>query len=260
MTMKKLTSLLLFLFVSATVFAQSRIDGREIIAKINRGEAVSYRNATISGNLDFTQLDNRKVEESKSGSWWNGGDTHRSYRSIVTVPVRFENCTFTGDVLAYYSLEDENETYNASFKEAASFENCAFERKSAFKYSHFEEGAVFSGCKFEDEALFKYAKFSEGPAFVNARFEGEANFKYVKFPEGTDFSRAVFSQDADFKYAAFPDGANFERTTFEQLANFKYTSFSEPLQLSGIQFRGSEDFKYTNVGGKDFSSYLLENK
>ena len=55
--MKKSVQLLfLLLLLPALSFAQTRVDAKEIIAKINRGEAVNYKNARIEGNLDLTQL------------------------------------------------------------------------------------------------------------------------------------------------------------------------------------------------------------
>ena len=60
-------------FSSATLawLAQTTISASDIIAKINRKEAISYQNATITGDLDLTSLANRK--EVRDGDWGRPG-------------------------------------------------------------------------------------------------------------------------------------------------------------------------------------------
>ncbi len=252
--MKKAFSLLLFL-LPALAWAQAALDAKEIVARINRGEAVSYRDATINGTLDLTQLDNRKRRE-EPGT----GEDSKTYVSTVKAPVSFTNCTFAGDVLAYYHLEDEQETHTADFDEAVVFENCTFRGKTAFKYSRFARGASFAGSRFGQEALFKYSQFAKAPNFSKARFDDAADFKYTHFREEANFSDAGFEGEAVFKYTQFPGRSSFRNAVFSRHADFKYAKFSEPVDLSGVDFQGGEDFKYTRVGGKSMSAYLLANK
>ncbi len=255
LTPVKKTLSLFMLLLPALAWAQATVDAKEIVGKINRGEAVSYRDATINGTLDLTQLDNRKRRE-ESGKW----DDSKTYVSTVKAPVSFTNCTFAGDVLAYYHLEDEEETHTADFDEAVVFENCTFKGKTAFKYSRFARGASFAGSRFGGEALFKYSHFAGGPNFSKTRFDDAADFKYTHFREEANFSDAGFGGDAVFKYTQFPARSSFRNAVFSRHADFKYAKFSEPVDLSGVDFRSSEDFKYTRGGGKSMSAYLLANK
>lgn len=250
--MKKLLPLLMLL-LPALALAQSRVDAKEIVDKINRCQAVSYQHATIDGKLDFTRLNNRKLQD-ESGSWT--GEASKTYISTVNVPVRFTNCTFAGDVLAYEHLEDSRETNNANFGDNVVFENCTFKGESAFKYTRFAKGASFAGSRFHGEALFKYSHFRESPGFSRAKFEEEANFKYASFSGPVHFDEATFRGEADFKYTRFPARSSLRSAVFAGHANFKYAKFSEPVDLSGVDFRGGEDFKYTSVGGKSMSAYL----
>jgi hypothetical protein len=169
--MKKLICLY-FLLIPFISFAQSKVEASRIIDQINRGEAVSYQNVEITGDLDFTRLQNMKEEKDFHKS------KHKSYFSEVTHSIRFINCRFAGDVLAYYSEgndqwndDDDNATYNAHFAGDVFFENCVFEKKSAFKYSKFSKAASFQKSVFRDEALFKYSKFAYGPNFSHVNFE-----------------------------------------------------------------------------------------
>lgn len=224
------------LLSSVTVIrAQKKVSASDIIRQINDGKSVSYNNVEIEGDLDLTDLENRRITQS---NWnWFGSDND-VYESHVEGSLTFENCTFLGDVLAYYHIENRNDTYIAHFERDVIFKNCTFKRASEFKYSEFSGVADFSGVTFNRDANFKYSEFSDGPSFANAKFE----------------------YDADFKYAEFPRGTSFQGATFYGLANFKYSKFRTPLNISGISFRGSEDFKYTKVDGRSFTSFLLENR
>lgn len=253
--MKKLTTLLLLLLTTAYCFAQTRIDAKTIIDQVNKGEAVSYQDVEISGDLDFTQLENMKAVHGKN----HEDSDHKTYLSRVKSPIRFVNCRFKGGVLAYYS-ENNKPTCNTDFEEDVTFENCVFEQESAFKYSQFGKNAFFKQCTFTKEALFKYSKFATGPDFSKSTFAEAANFKYTKFPKGVSFEGATFNRDANFKYADFTNGVRFTKASFSGYSDFKYTSFSEPLDLTGVSFSGNEDFKYAKVDGRNFSSYLLRNK
>jgi len=254
--MKNLVSILfVLLLLPALSFAQTRVAATEIIAKINRGEAISYKNVRIEGDLDLTQLKNKKLESRNGGNMGT-----RNHISTVTVPLNFSNCTFTGKVLAYYNpnansiaifSDENNEIFNTNFTKDVSFENCTFEEESAFKYSRFDGVVSFAGSKFKEEALFKYAHFKIGSAnFNKTSFEETANFKYVKLAAGISFADAAFRDNADFKYVHFPKGSSFENASFSGFANFKYAEFTNP-NLKGIAFKGgSQDFKYTQVNGQ----------
>ncbi|MFZ6001835.1 MAG: pentapeptide repeat-containing protein [Bacteroidota bacterium] len=228
--MKYLSIVVICVQVVFTTTAQTRIPASEIINKINNGQSVEYSNAIIEGDLDLTDLRNRKSDRPFWFSFNN--DTFESY---IGVPLKFTNCTFIGDVLAYYHIERRDETYIAHFEEDVAFKNCTFKRGSEFKYSKFRGATSFAGSTFNEEGNFKYAKFNNGPLFSNVRFESGADFKYTKFPPET----------------------SFEKATFRGLANFKYTEFKTPLNIGEVAFKGTEDFKYTEVDGRSFTAYLL---
>lgn len=235
--MKNLVGILLFLVAAHTASAQNttvRVLAGDIIRQINEGRPVEYTNVEIEGDLDLTDLENRRLERSAYSLFDFGGND--TYESTVEVSLRFTNCTFLGDVLAYYHIERKQDTYLAHFEREVVFKNCIFKRASEFKYSEFNADASFEGCTFNETANFKYAEFSKGPVFRSALFDGGADFKYTEFPRET----------------------SFEKATFHGLANFKYAKFRSPLNLTATSFRGREDFKYTKVDGQDFTSYLLE--
>lgn len=250
----KLIPFALFLLFGTQAFAQKTVRAEDIIAQINRGEAVDYENVKIRGVLDLTNLENR-ISTKKGGNWFG---SNRQYESRVESSIRFVNCTFLDDVLAYYNEDDD--TYIAHFEDDVIFQQCVFEEYSEFKYSNFDKNASFAQCVFDNEANFKYAKFADGPDFSNCIFEEDANFKYAKFSDQPQYADVVFEEEANFKYAQFPDGVSFESAVFNDLANFKYTKFASPLNLDNVSFNGGEDFKYTEIDGQAFTSYLIRNR
>lgn len=243
----------MLLAVPFLTWAQTQVNASEIITKINRGEAVTYKDAVIVGVLDLTRLDNMLLEKKADNK-----NSTNEYISTVKVPLTFVNCTFKDDVLAYYNPDNEdikilnrkNEVYNTNFDKAVRFENCVFEGYSAFKYSKFNDDVSFAGSNFRHEANFKYSKFSKSADYSNTKFDEEANFKYVAFPEATSFGNASFKREANFKYAKFSGDADFKAADFRGLANFKYTKVANNMNLQRAMFRGDEDFKYTKVNNR----------
>ena len=257
---KTFYQLLLLLLLPALSMAQSNVSSKDILAKINAGQAVTYTNVRISGDLDLTQLTNKTLVKNRLNDMGS-----KIYLSTVTAPLTFINCVFTGDVLAYYNPDNDKfqlfnqsdeEVFNTNFEKDVTFSGCTFEKASVFKYSEFKGKVSFAGSRFKDEALFKYAEFSSAPNFSKAAFEDVANFKYVKFPAATSFQAASFRDDADFKYAEFESNADFKSSVFNRLANFKYSKFIAP-EFKGAQFKGDEDFKYTMVNGRKMSASTI---
>jgi len=233
-----LTLLGLLLSLTITSSAQSKVKAAGIIKQINEGRDVAYTNVEVEGNLDLTDLANR-TEAHRSNRWQrNFGGDNDIFVSTVNVSLTFNNCTFLGDVLAYYHLNHGEETFVANFEKGVVFKNCSFNNACEFKYSQFEGVATFTGSTFKEEANFKYAGFSGGPSFAGAKFEEGADFKYTQFPVETSFQQA----------------------TFYGLANFKYSKFTSPVNIESVAFKGSEDFKYTRIDGRSFTSYLLEKR
>lgn len=252
--MKTFVTFLFALIAIIPTLAQKTVDAKEIIGKINRKEAVTYQNVTVSGDLDLTSLANRK--EIRDGNW---GD-QENYLSTVEVPLSFKNCTFKGKFLAYRTEDREgkllranNIVYNTDFTEAVTIEGCQFEDNAAFKYSHFGQRAIFTDNTFRQEALFKYSKFRNAADFSGSTFRNYADFKYTQFNESSAFQNARFERYADFKYTKFDEGVDFQKASFSGNADFKYTNFPRGTKFDDARFNGAVDFKYTKLDGRKFS-------
>jgi len=259
--MRKLAALgLCFLLIPVVSFAQSRVNAQDILRDIDAGKAVEYRNVEITGDLDFSKLKDRKLDERSERERRRSRGSTLTYWYHVRTPITLIDCTFRGDVIAYRHDDWKNETHNALFHEDAMFSGCRFNGKSEFKYSKFIKDADFSETSYQKEANFKYTEFSSDISFSGSRFEEYANFKYTEFPGPADFANVNFRDEADFKYAKFPEGVSFADASFRRLANFKYAKFYEPFNFEGTEFEGSTDFKYTKLEGRSFTTYLLKTR
>ena len=253
--MKKLLILLLCAFVGMEVSAQKEVSAKTIFDMIDKGQSVDYQDVTITGNLDLTELSNKKRIK-------KGKNDYEEFKSTVEAPVSFKNCVFKGDVIAYKNIEDEKNkkignaninlsigdgpTYTTDFEKSVVFENCSFEGKSEFKYSDFAEKSSFAGTKFAHDANFKYADFRQEINFAKCDFNEYANFKYSNFKQDADFFAVRFDNYADFKYTNFGDRVTFKSSTFKNQADFKYADFKEDTNFDNTKFSAGADFKYSN--------------
>ena len=246
---------LCFLLVSSTLAtAQGTIDAKQVFNQINSGQKAAYVEATISGDLDLTELSTKRLLE-KSSRW---GDQN-AYKSKVKVPLIFKNCRFTGNVLAFKVIAKDgsnrrilgieidgsnNDVYTADFEEEVIFDNCVFEGETQFKYSDFDRLVKFMGCRFKKNANFKYAHAKTDAIFSGSVFEEYADFKYANFNSSADFQKTTFNSYGDFKYTKFKEASNFDYTTFKGYADFKYTNFRQHANFNNTSFTGRSDFKY----------------
>ena len=174
------------LLLVASVSAQKKILATEIITKINNGESVTIKDATISGVLDLTKLKNMKQLS-------HIDNTTKEYLSVVTSELSFLNCVFTDDVLAHVWEEKPNTSYRTNFAEKVTFANCTFKSQSSFKHSEFKRGGNFEGTTFYQEANFKHASFSGNVLFNNCTFYELADFKHTSFAGSINFIKSQFN-------------------------------------------------------------------
>jgi len=231
-------SLIVFAFLcSANVFAQQTVNASDIMRDIKMGKIVSYDNATITGTLDMTYMNEKLPELPKKRKWWKNGGSN-SVEEQIEGSVSFTNCTFEDNVYAYFHDEDSEYTFVANFENDVRFQNCTFKGEALFKYSDFERNANFEGSKFSDRTTFKYAKFDKSVSFANTVFDEDAIFKYTEFRSGVSFNKATFKDDLDIKY----------------------TMVKGEFDISNMSVSNDIDSKYTKINGKGFNTYLLDSR
>ena len=227
----KLAGLITCFLLTTSIVAQTKINASDIMKDIKSGKDITYKNATIVGQLDFTFMDEqlKKLPKRKKSSWWNKNSDNKVKKQIST-KISFENCTFEDNVFAYIHDEDTGYTFVANFEDVAIFNNCVFKEMAMFKYSHFSNQADFT----------------------DSKFNGDTTFKYADFKKDISFSNAVFKESATFKYAKFKDGVSLNKTRFEEDLDFKYTKVNGDFDIAGMHVEYDIDSKYTNINGKKF--------
>lgn len=229
--------LLLFGIFSIRAVAQKTVKASDIMQDIKDGKSISYSNAVIKGDLDFTYMAEKMPDLPDNRKWWRNGSSNTVEESIG-VSISFVDCIFEDDVLAYIHHDRSGYTFTADFDKDVIFKNCQFTGDAMFKYSDFDDKAVFQGSKFEEESTFKYAEFDEM----------------------ADFSNTYFSDDATFKYANFDEGATFEKAMFDESWNIKYLEARGDFNIDGLKVRDDIDAKYTKINGRSFTSYLVNSR
>lgn len=216
--------------ISTSAFSQVTVSASKIMKDIKNGQDVSYRDVTITGDLDFTYKD-AKEDDLGSHKWWYGTNT---VNEDIEVSILFVNCKFEDDVLAYIHVERSGYTFTADFEKEVTFKNCTFNGDAMFKYSEFDDDVDFSGSKFNRKNTFKYAEF-----------DARANF-----------SNTYFDDDAIFKYAEFDDGVSFNSAEFMESLDIKYLEVRGDFDIDQMEVRDEIDAKYTEINGKSFAKYL----
>ncbi|MCF2874965.1 MULTISPECIES: pentapeptide repeat-containing protein [unclassified Tenacibaculum] len=256
--MKNIITLVAFLFC-LTSFAQTKVNASDIIRDVKNGKAVNISNATITGILDFTFMNEALPKLPKRKRWWNNGGSNTIEKQI-TNKISFVNCTFTDDVLAYIPHEKSGYTFIANFEDVVTFRDCVFEQKAMFKYSDFESNTDFSNTKFNNDSTFKYAKFDRDITFENTFFDEPATFKYAEFKQYVSFANSTFNESATFKYSEFNDGVSFRNVKFQEDLNIKYTKVHGQFDITNMEVAYEIDSKYTKINGRSFSKHLLKSK
>ncbi len=242
-------TVILFLFVSCkkeeakTEIPDSRtkiVNSSEINKKIKNGEDIAYRNATIIGNIDFT----------------NSGDvsliTKNLMKSYVNSAVVFYDCTFKGKVFSFKRNKNFNTVTN--FNKSISFINCTFQDTVDFTSSDFNGTVNFSNSFFQQFVSFKSAFFGiHGLIFTKTHFIkyskfnmmhvfGNCNFSDAVFDENVLFQLSEFDNAVYFNAAKFQKNINFTKVKFNDDVFFNYAEFYKLLQFNTSVFRGRTEF------------------
>lgn len=234
-TMKNLTTLLLGIVFATTLNAQSIVDASDIIDKINNGEAVVYENTIIEGDLDFTQVENKTLQDVDFSKFKVSeiediyDRTSDNYYVEIDSKIEFINCEFTGKVTGYSVDEEENQMYNVRFNKNVTFASCTFEEEIQFKYAVFNEDTEMESSYVDGGSNFTYAQFNNIVDFSRTSFLLESNFNNAVFTNLAMFQSTEFFGKAIFGEAIFKDAVYFTNTNFADKAMFTFASFKRAI-------------------------------
>lgn len=190
------------------------ITPNQVIQKINNSENIQFVDKTITGNIDFTEIENIFVRSNAIGI------------AEINSAITFINCNFKDSIIAF-EVVDEFATI-CYFNKPVTFINCTFDKNINFRQSTFKDNVEFSGCTFADETRF------EG-VFFNGN---ENNFRESTFEKLAKFTNATFSGDISFMNSVFNADAGFNNCFFDKNANFGACNYSEMANFGNIEVRG----------------------
>jgi len=225
-------------------------DAGEILADLKAGKNIFIENKTVSGDLDFTGLDNT-VREGKMVT-----------RCYIAPAITFINCVFTGKISTYKNI-DENITL-CDFAKSITFSECQFKEEvtmresiihgnASFLKSFFIKKSTFEGSRFMGECIFSGANFAEELRAQNIQVDNKCNFMDAIFGKAAYFQSGIFTGDLQMSTTKWEGYADLSVCTFRAGCFFNYAVFNDRSVFSNSHFAGrAEFFKTTFTGNSEF--------
>lgn len=166
------------------------IQASEILAKIERGEAVKYDGVIIEGDLDISglELPTEHVDRTEAEEAFGLLDELKMIRSPINITIS--------------EIRGKVDFSNARFQEPISLEAVFISGYASFGGAEFRGNASFRGAKFSGDADFTGTEFTGGDAdFSSARFTSGANILGARFSGETRIRwKYILHRDAyDYK-------------------------------------------------------------
>jgi hypothetical protein len=249
-----------------------------IIKILNKDQTVHFENNIITGDLDFSQVENKtKVHSTLC-------------QSVIKVAVSFTNCQFKGRVIC--TGKSDGITYQSVFMQNLIFNNCEFNSIADFQSVTVFGNVSFTGCMFIDLALFNsfyaHAKttyfgqitaekdfslqdalflgscdFFKGHfkgviSFQGSRFDGLFNFSAVQCDSRADFSKVRFNNNCNFNYTVFAGIVRFNQMRSLGTTDFIQVQFNKDALFTNALFYDNCKFNEAKVAaGFDFTSTIF---
>lgn len=190
---------------------------------IKSNKDVYFKDVIFDYDIDFTQFSRNLISEGV-------------YQVRILSSVTFENCTFSGKVMAYGKNDDDIITITS-----------------------FQSNLSFIGCIFNNEVSFRAASVLGRTDFTNAAFFKGASFEECTFFQNAYFRSSIYYEELRFQNAVFMEKANFLNAEFLVTASFQLATFHGEAQFSSTKFLGYADFGLINCYGNFFTNYAIFN-
>lgn len=170
-------------FFSNAVFGQAQLSAAVILKKIDREEKVELTGATISGDLDLTQLSKKY----KGGSYGVRRGLVKEFYTKVKAPLILKNCTLDGSIV---TRSDERtpgvlkENFVA-FDAPVVFENCRFRGVATFESLTFYQSLTIKNCVFEEDLIFEKIHFAGQPVIEGNDIRGRLVNRQTNWSDDT---------------------------------------------------------------------------
>lgn len=216
------------------------LQSSELLAKIERGEPLRYKNVILKGDLDLSLLSLNKdasgkrivISEIELQNSKIEGKT--DFRDIIFQnPISLLAVNFNGTV--YFG--------GSQFNRVANFSGSKFEGDSQFGSVTFSETAIFVGSRFGGCVNFTNAQFKGDVSFSGSKFIKNAIFNGVRLGRTVIFRGAKFSGPAIFTASKFCGYSDFLEAQFQKNVDFDDTQFERPVSFQAVRFGGDAVFE-----------------
>lgn len=148
---------------------QAPTKAQALLEKIDRGQPLKLKNAQITGDLDFTQLRDKRA----GGSYGGRVGRVKEFYTQVNVPLVFENCEFTGSIVTFREERKRLllKEYFVRIQSPITFKNCTFRKPVTFERLLFSKLVIIQDCVFEEPLRFEKMKFKDSPIINGNRYK-----------------------------------------------------------------------------------------
>ncbi len=213
---------------------QANISAEQLLADIAKGTPVVYRDATIEGDVCFTETGQAAPL------------TPNSIVVTISSPLYFERCQFKGKVSGFAHTDDT--IWVSRFTAAVTFQNCRFEADVDFRGTTFDHHLSLNNSLFDSDVSLQAARLDGDLRVEQAVFSGnfflqEAVIRGVCWAKEAMVLGQFSTQQADFWQNAVFAGmsvrgyADFGLAHFRRSAFFEYGKYQERVNYSGAIFR-----------------------
>lgn len=213
---------------------KATITVEQLLSDINKGVPLIYRDATIDGDLIFTEAGQAVPL------------TPNTMVVTISTPLYFERCQFNGKVSGFM---DTGDTVRISrFMAAVTFQNCRFEAAVDFRGTTFEHHLTLNNSLFDQDVSLQAVRLSgdlrlEQTVFSSSLFLQEAIIHGTCWAKEATILGQFSAQQADFWQNAVFAGvtthgyADFGLVHFRRSAFFEYGKFHHRINYSSTIFR-----------------------
>ncbi len=156
-----LTAISAFALATASVTAKDVIPASDVLLRIDTEEPITIKNATIQGDLDFTQL-RRKTP---GGSYGGRVGVVKEFYTKLRAPLVLENCVIEGSVITF--REDQRrlllKEFFVAFDKSLILRRCRITGPVTFERLTFYDHLVLEDCEFEAPVRIDKVRFSNAP-------------------------------------------------------------------------------------------------
>lgn len=243
------------------------IQASEINDKIKLGSDIAIKNATIIGDIDFTNA---------SESNYEAMETRRHY---VNSAITFYNCTFKGKIISVKN--DKKNVHLVSYSKCLNFIKCTFQDKikinnslieglvnfrdndfqeaveiigstlnfsnNYFTKNNFQKQVKFIGNSVRGRISFFESTFFEHVIFQNNTFYEQAQFSSIIFHKTSDFSGTKAKAEIAFNYTKFNEKTFFNNSVFGFRTDFLYSEFKKEAEFKNIIFPGHVRYNNSTI-------------